>query len=232
MAKVSRPILYTAVLGAVGYAAFILTQPDTATKKPAIRVLRAAVRAPGDAGITPEDRSAHFERYRGPRHDAFLPHVVATRALAGAGASKPGAFGQAGRGVWVLTGINAINGTSGALLENSTTEDSVVLKVGDFWNGQHVVSVGADTVVLVNDLGQRTELTFPSPDDPNKKPGTDTAGGDAAAHPDAAATPLPPIAAAPAPPAISPISFTPDNAAPNPTTTYRFNPDGSIQIDQ
>ncbi|MDX1931444.1 MAG: hypothetical protein SFU56_02450 [Capsulimonadales bacterium] len=175
MAKVSRPIIYAAVLGAVAYAAVVLTEPAAPAKKKKPRP--TATPAAVASGVLPEDLKATFPRYASKRSgNVFRPLVVTARSLGNTGtppAAKTPAIG-ATTGNWVLTGITAIDNVKRALVENSATGDSVFLKSGDRWNGYRVVGVGNVAVRLADGNGRETALLFPEPPDPSS-PGTPTA---------------------------------------------------------
>lgn len=175
MAKVSRPIIYAVVLGVAAYAVVLLTEPDAppSTKKKTM-LAKGASAAP--TGFTAADMNAHFDTYKGPRRDAFLPRVISKHAITPASVMLANPLAGA-RGTWVLTGINDIDGTRSALLENPTSGESIFLKPGDQWNGQKVASIGSTAVTLVNGAGQQAYITFPTPDDPDaaKRGGTSPA---------------------------------------------------------
>jgi hypothetical protein len=178
VAKISRPVLYTVIVGAIAYAGVVLTEPKAppAKKAPPRTTHTAATATDAGSNITPEDLTARFTRYEPQKkaHDPFLPHVVTAHALAAAATAAGGSGGalSAGRGSWVLTGISAIDGTRSALLENGSTGESVFLKAGDKWNDLRVADVGVQSVAFVNAAGQRTELGFPELDDQQKAGGT------------------------------------------------------------
>ena len=193
MAKVSRPIVYTVVGSLVVGAVVFLTQPDTPTTTKKLRTNRSAS-ASAD-GISDADLKARFDRYKGGARDPFAAGVVAN--LPGMGV--PGApLLPTGKMGWSLTGINEINGVKSALVENSVTKDSAYLKVGDTWNGLHVVAIQDETVQLQNALGQQTALTFASaPDDKGASTAALASSGpvDPAVPSLSAIQPLPPIGA-------------------------------------
>jgi hypothetical protein len=161
MAKVSRPIIYTVVSAVIGYTAFTLTQPAPPKKAPKKTTTTAATQKVEDNGILPEDLKAHFKPYvlQHPR-DVFLAGVVSTQKLPDA---KSGRLPNGAN--WVLTGIASIDNVKRALLENSATQDSVFLKVGDKWNNLRVLSVGDISVHFVDATGRQTALGFPEPTD-------------------------------------------------------------------
>lgn len=159
MAKVSRPIVYTALFAVVVGAYVFLTQPDApkATKK--LRLTRSSTTNAN--GISDADLNAHFDRYTGGGRDPFIAGVVPLNpALASAPSLVP-----TGRAGWALTGVNEVNGIQQAVIENSTTSQSEYLTQGQTWNGLKVVSIAPDHVELQNVLGQTTQLTFAAPPD-------------------------------------------------------------------
>lgn len=165
MAKISRPVIYVAVLGVIAYAAVVLTEPDAPAKKVAPRTAKTTVTAP--KGYTEEDLKASFPRYLSKEKDAFKPVVVAKqRSLPGtapAGGALPGNLAQlAGleKGVWLLTGVTSVNGVRSALVENGSTGESIFLKPGTVWKGLRVAAVESDAVVLVGPQGAKTRLAF------------------------------------------------------------------------
>jgi len=162
-AKVSRPIVYTLLGAAVIGTLVFLNQPDATTAK---HIVKLPHTAKTDAnGISEEDLNAHFARYTGGARDPFVAGVVPVNPN-----SAPNPLASGGKSGWVLTGVNQVNGVDSALVENGT--DSVFLKVGDTWNGLHVVSIQQDDVQLVNALGQKTDLTFAAPPDDKSTTGT------------------------------------------------------------
>ncbi|MES2463915.1 MAG: hypothetical protein V4671_25375 [Armatimonadota bacterium] len=163
MAKISRPVIYVALLGAVAYAAVVLTEPEKPVAKKVVRRTAAVADAP--KGYTPEDLNAAFPRYAARTRDAFLPKVAASaRSTAGAtpGATKTEPAASLASGVWMLTGITSVNGVRTALLENGSAGESVFLKNGDIWNGLRVAAVEPSALVMVSPSGKRTRFGFPA----------------------------------------------------------------------
>ncbi len=158
MAKISRPIIYLVVIGAVAYAAVLLTEPEQKAKKVTPRTTQAVSKAP--VGFTEADMTAVFPRYNGKYQDAFQPKVVVKKEVPAPAPSPAPVFGN-GVGVWALTGINTVNGVRSALVENSTTQETVFLETGDTWNGYRVQAIEPSALVLVNGEGKQTRLIFP-----------------------------------------------------------------------
>lgn len=202
MVKVSRPVIYTIVAGAALYAVVLFTEPETPTRRPGAASARtsAASRASRDTGsnITKEDLNAEFPRYAPAipaARNPFKPGVAA-KNRGGSGVSAvtvdprllPLGGGPGRNQTWKLTGISSVNGVRSALVENGRPEDSMFLKAGDRWNGLSVAVVEPDAIVFVNNLGQRTRLTFEvsAPEIPASSPAPGGAGGGAAPRPAAA----------------------------------------------
>jgi hypothetical protein len=198
-------MVIAAVIGAVGYVAFLLTEPDDTPPPTKHRTTSSRSTVVADAdGILPQDRTAHFDPYTAPRHDAFNPRIVTHRAAALV--VRPLSI----HGNWVLTGISAIDGEPTALMENSTTGESVFLKPGDVWNGQRVANIGESAVTLVTPgTGLQSLITFPTPPDDSTKQNAPGAAAIAAPAADGAPTapgsgPLPPAPVnLPAPPGFT-----------------------------
>ena len=174
MLKISRPILYSALLGVVAYAGVVLTEADAPAKKTTKATKKAASKL--DSGITAADLKAHFTRYAGKQRDAFLPKVVPAR-----GATDEDKTLAANKALnssldhWNLTGISVIDGVRSATFENTTTQEVSFVKAGDRWNNMHIISVETEAVVLVNKLNQQTRLTFTAMPHNNETPNASSA---------------------------------------------------------
>jgi hypothetical protein len=123
-------------------------------------VRKTASALSGSDAILAEDLNAHFARYKGSSRDPYLPGLLPANGTP---------LGQ--RGSWALTGIDQINGVISAVIENSTSGDSLYLQKGDRWNGLIVLRIGDDAITFENALGQTTELSFDMPTDV-ETPGT------------------------------------------------------------
>ncbi|MFQ3586843.1 MAG: hypothetical protein SNJ76_04155 [Fimbriimonadaceae bacterium] len=176
MAKISRPIVYTAVLGAVAYGVVVLTEPDTPnrTTRP-----RPAATAPSNARtsdlIQPEDFSASFPRLLGAPRDSFRPLVVrasGTNPLAAARLDAVPAAFAGGDPNWRYTGNASIDGVSVALLENDATGDGVFLRVGEAWKRSVLTAIEQEAIVLTGPGGavRRVRLGIPEFEDPTAGP--------------------------------------------------------------
>ena len=197
MVKISRPVIFAAVLGVIAYAAMLFTEPKKPVKRAVVRTTpQTAVALPG---FTPEDMKAHFPRYLSVPRDAFQPKVIPTKKDT---ASAGGAQGVAD--LWVLTGVSTVNNVVNALVECTSTGESVFLKVGDTWKGCQVRAIEPNTVQLVSNEGVPIHLGFTDPMKQKVNPGP------------GAVTPflLPSSAPAPAPEdAMIPVDPTEDRAA-------------------
>lgn len=203
MIKLSRPVVYSFVGAVAVYAIVLLTQPDAPTTR---HIIRVATRPSADTDaddITPQDLSAHFPRYAIGKRDPFVPKVVPANA-----AASPGSGLGKARDPWALTGINVINDTPEALVENSAANDSVFLKRGDHWRGLRVLSIESDAVVFENALGQQTRLAFAAP--PAEPTGPHLAGGNPGLQALRVVGPVPPMpVVGPLPPLSRSTSPTP-----------------------
>lgn len=160
MAKVSRPIIYVAVLGAVAYAVLMLTEPENAGKKAAKAKGTAVATAP--KGFLPEDLNASFPRYTTVVRNAFQPKIVPTKKDT-SGTTASAKLTE----LWKLTGVSKIDSVVNALVESSAGE-TAFLKVGDQWNGHRVVAIEPTGVSLVSDKGESARLVFASPEEQEK----------------------------------------------------------------
>lgn len=160
MIKISKPILYTLLIGG-GAALYFLTTPDDPPTKHTKKTAKSAAMAQN--GITEADLKAHFARFTVASRDAFAPKVIPKKssALLGNPNAKNGMQGPTG--TWALTGINVINGVRTAVMENGSTHDILSLKPGDSWNGLRVASVGEDSIEVINAQNQKSRITFVDP---------------------------------------------------------------------
>lgn len=188
--KLSRPVVYTLVLGVAAYAVMLLTEPDAPPKK--VAKPSSSSSSKSKDGITEADLTAHFPPYAGPRRDAFNPLVTPKRTLVARTDVAPKRVDSTA-GNWALTGITVIDGARSAVIENSQTHDIAFLTPGERWNGLKVDSVNADSVLLMNALNQPVTITFAAP------PTTPTPG--AAVPPNGA-----PGAAAPTQVPVAPVT--------------------------
>jgi hypothetical protein len=155
--KVSKPILLLLGVLAVA-AAWTMTEPDDAPKKPSHHTTKTTKDKKGD--FTSEDYSAHFARYVPHNRNAFQPGIVPSHAAAAA-AAKSGPAGKLGAaGTWALTGISTLNDAPSALVENTAERASVFLSVGEKWNGLRVVAIRPDAVDFVDAKGKHSTLGF------------------------------------------------------------------------
>ena len=210
MAKISRPVVYAAVLGVAAYAVVLLTEPDAPKKKPAIRIAASAAEAP--KGFLKEDLTANFARYKGSKNDAFRPKAVSRRSqvvTAKAAVADTRALTPNAGGVWILTGIASVNGVLSALVENAAADQVIFLKAGETWNTLKVTAIEPDAVILVNLQGKKTRISFPLV---------------AEEKPAGRAGPIAPVTSAPAAPSVPQVAPMPVPPLPGltPGTGVRF----------
>lgn len=155
MAKVSRPIVYTALFGVVAYAAVVLTEPEPAPGT-GRRTPAGSREAAAQGQFLPEDYSASFAKLNEPARNAFKPLVARSRgANAGENArvdAVPADF-AGGDPNWLYTGNAEVDGLNVALLENSVTGESVFLAAGDVWKQAVLSTIGIDAIVMVGPGG-------------------------------------------------------------------------------
>lgn len=156
MAKLSRPVFYTVLLGVVGYTVVVLTEPEAPTRRKSS--VRTASTAKAPAGFLPEDLEASFEKPAASTRDAFKPAVVPQNSAGLTGAANS-------LSNWNLTGITVVESRRRALLENASTGESVFLETGQRWNDLAVRTIEPDAVVFVNKDGETVRIGFPEPEE-------------------------------------------------------------------
>jgi hypothetical protein len=156
MAKISKPVLYTVLLGVAALIFVYATEPDpapagTGTKRTATKT----VNKKADVYL-PEDYKAKFASLNEVPKDAFHPLVV--RKTSGTQASPPDPDGipfdaTGGEPDWHYTGLVEVNGTKMALIENDSTGEGVYLRRGDRWKKIVVSSISDEALILVGPGG-------------------------------------------------------------------------------
>jgi hypothetical protein len=161
VAKISRPVLYTGVVGVIALAWLWASEPDDVSKKGKKTLTKTDSRVGG--GITEEDLKAQYARYTGKQRDGFFPKVIPAKSTLG-DAPRGNVIGNLDN--WNLTGVSVVNNIRSATLENTTTKEIQFVKSGDLWNGLRVITVSEDHIILRNAKEQQTRLTFvePTPD--------------------------------------------------------------------
>jgi hypothetical protein len=187
--KISRPILYILVLGAVAYAIVILTEPDTPARKAARKATTSTSKSLGGEGITAEDLKAHFPPYTSLHKDAFQPLILGKKSkpknLEPRPTPDPKPIVITVKPPlpldWNLTGITLTNGVRMALLENTSKTETIFLKEGDSWHGMQVKRIDADQVVLIQSDGNPYRMVFAAPTEikptTTVPPNTNSTGG-------------------------------------------------------
>jgi hypothetical protein len=145
--KVSRPIVYTLVLGAVAYAAVILTEPEEKRAKPKMPRL-AAKTTDRNALVTEEDYKAKFVALNESPRNAFKPLVVRRSATpASIPAGLPAGL-TGGDPNWTYSGMAEQDGVRTALLENIKSGEGVFLREGESWQGLRVARIEAESLTV------------------------------------------------------------------------------------
>lgn len=162
MAKVSRPVVYTAVLAVVAYGVVVLTEPETPTGKARAKAVRP--KAEAKAGLfTEEDRTAKFTPLGQTTRNGFRPLVIREGAGGSLDASRsdgvPAAF-AGGDPNWRYTGMAEVNGVKQALLENASNGDAVFLRVGESWKQTMLRAIASDSIELVGPNGTVRTITL------------------------------------------------------------------------
>lgn len=155
MAKISKPVLYLAIIAA-GAAIYVLTSPDAqvAHTPPPTKLKKNNL---GNGQFTDADYTTTFAEPVLVSRDGFKPLVarksnVLAQALAAAGGVPADLAG--GDPNWVCTGVSEVDGQRQALLENKNTSDGNFVKQGEKWKTSVVSQVLEDGVVLVGNDGQ------------------------------------------------------------------------------
>jgi hypothetical protein len=160
MIKISRPILYVALLAVVATVAVVLTEPE-APRKASPRSGKTKGASATKNEFLPEDRDARFDRIGAARRDTFRPLIVPSKRGIGLGAGPTGPVPG-----WVLTGLTVVDGVKAALMENPGTGDSAFLKAGALWNGIRVRVIESDSVLFERTDGTTVRCAFPAPEPP------------------------------------------------------------------
>ncbi|MEO7719613.1 MAG: hypothetical protein ABIY70_25700 [Capsulimonas sp.] len=165
--KISRPVIYSLLAAVVAGAVVFLTEPDAPVKHTKPRRTNVTVQVAD--GVTEADLNAHFARYTGGKRDSFAPAVTPVKPAAAVKPTPKPIKVASDKGTWELTGVNTIDGAASAVVENRASGDVAFLKTGDTWHGLHVVQIAPESLVLENEIGQKTRLAFKTeePDTPS-----------------------------------------------------------------
>ncbi len=155
--KKTSPVFWLVLIG-VGVAAFVLTAPEDAGKKPTANRNTARKVATNTGLITEEDRKARFERVNNPTKNAFMPIVKKSTGLANASPSALPAELTGGEAGWAYTGTAAVDGRIQAVVENPSTGQGDFLSVGQNWKRAKVVAVTEDSLTLEGSDGQQVTV--------------------------------------------------------------------------
>lgn len=171
MAKVSRPVLYTALLGVLAYAVVVYTEPDS--KRAPAKPKRTTVASPANAQFTKEDYDRRFDSYDAELRNAFKPGIVrlgGDSLLAQRLDGLPTAL-TGGDPNWRYTGTATIDGVRVALIENSVTSEGVFLHEGESWKQAVLTKIDDEAIVMVGPGGGVRRIRLGEPDvDPDPLP--------------------------------------------------------------
>jgi hypothetical protein len=172
MAKISRPVLYTALLGALAYAVVLYTEPQT--KRGPVKPKRSTVSSTSKTIFTEDDYKRTFDRYEAPPRNAFKPVVARLSGndalLAQRLDGLPTAF-TGGDPNWRYTGTATIDGVRVALIENTVTGDGVFLHEGESWKQAILTKIEDEAIVMVGPGGGVRRIRLGEPDlDPDPVP--------------------------------------------------------------
>lgn len=172
MAKISRPVLYTALLGALAYAVVLYTEPDS--KRAPAKPKRTTVATTSKSLFTEEDYKRTFDRYEAEPRNAFKPVVARLSGNEALLAQRldglPTAF-TGGDPNWRYTGTATIDGVRVALIENTVTGDGVFLHEGESWKQAILTKIEDEAIVMVGPGGGVRRIRLGEPDlDPDPLP--------------------------------------------------------------
>ncbi|HRI44737.1 MAG TPA: hypothetical protein PLL78_14530 [Fimbriimonadaceae bacterium] len=177
MAKVSRPVLYTALLGVLAYAVVVYTEPES--KRPPAKPKRTTLASTTNAQFTKEDYDRRFDSYNAELKNAFKPGIVrlgGDSLLAQRLDGVPTAL-TGGDPNWRYTGTATIDGVRVALIENSATAEGVFLHEGESWKQAVLTKIDDEAIVMVGPGGGVRRIRLGEPDaDPDPLPVTGGTG--------------------------------------------------------
>ena len=165
MAKLSRPVLFTALAGIVAVA-YVYTQdePKTGTSKKKTTRSSKAVVAKDKFGFSDEDYNPPAFAPVTFTKNAFQPVIVRTRQ-AGEIAIAPDAVPAelaGGDPNWFYTGNAELDGKPTALLDNRVTMESEFVAQGQKWKRCTIVQILPQALVLAGPSGRKVKLTLSS----------------------------------------------------------------------
>ena len=159
MARVSRPMMYGAIL-VVAVAAFVMTTPKDADDRDGPDPRRAARSAAGPpTGVFDYDYDAEFEQLNESPNNAFMPLVARTsRNSGGIAPNEFPAEYAGGESGWFYTGTVIIDDVPSALVENELTGDGMFLKVGENLKRTTISEIAPTYIVVTGTTGRSLRL--------------------------------------------------------------------------
>ena len=155
MARVSRPMMYGAIL-VVAVAAFVMTTPKDADDRDGPDPRRAARSAAGPpTGVFDYDYDAEFEQLNESPNNAFMPLVARTsRNSGGIAPNEFPAEYAGGESGWFYTGTVIIDDVPSALVENELTGDGMFLKVGENLKRTTISEIAPTYIVVTGTISE------------------------------------------------------------------------------
>lgn len=144
--KKTSPVVWL-LLAAVGVGAWVATSSDDAPAKSAKKTFTKK-KTGADDQYTEQDYKAHFAPVKEAARNTFVPLVV--KAHGGGAVAENGipAGFFSGDGSWNFGGTVEVNGKASALIENSTTGESVFLHQGESYLGAKIKKVTQTAMVI------------------------------------------------------------------------------------
>ncbi len=164
--KKTSPVIYLAIAAGVIAAYLVLSPSGTPTSS--VTPVKSTKKSSKDAGqFGPADYAAlknPFPPASVAAIDAFNPLIKKTILPPHAPIGKDGGPNElplnltGGEPNWYFTGCPSLDGVQTALLENTTSGESVYVKAGDAFKAARVQSVDISTIVLVGPNGASAKI--------------------------------------------------------------------------
>ena len=171
MASISRPMYGVMILLVAGAAVWSLSPTDDPAPSKSKPRATKSTRANLDE-IPVEELSLKFDRPTGPVRNVFHPLVVVEKPIPVLPPTEettaiPSKIAD-GESNWIFTGMAEVDGVKVALLENSSTKQSGLVKEGDYWRKSQLISISLDTVLFSAPDGSIQSITRFNPSAPPK----------------------------------------------------------------